>query len=64
MFNRDALAVLLEKVPDLRSPWRLLLTVVYTAAAARAWIAGAVDAPAGMRGATESVAGYARPSTP
>ncbi len=33
-------------------------TVVYTLAASRAWMAGAVDAPAGMRGATESFAGY------
>jgi protein-S-isoprenylcysteine O-methyltransferase Ste14 len=29
VFNKDALAVLLEKVPDLKSPWRLLLTVIY-----------------------------------
>jgi nicotinamide-nucleotide amidase len=33
-------------------------TVIYTAAAARAWIAGEVDVPPGMRGATESFAGY------
>ena len=32
--------------------------VVYTAAAARAWITGAVEAPAGMRGATEEFATY------
>ena len=33
-------------------------TVIYTVAASRAWMAGAVDAPAGMRGATETFAGY------
>ena len=33
-------------------------TVVYTATAARAWMAGAVDAPSGMRGATEVFAAY------
>lgn len=33
-------------------------TVVYTATAARAWMAGAVDPPAGMRGATEEFATY------
>jgi len=38
-------------------------TVVYTAAAARAWMAGAVDAPAGMRGATEEFAAYLAAST-
>ena len=32
--------------------------VVYTLAASRAWMAGAVDAPAGMRGATEEFAAY------
>jgi nicotinamide-nucleotide amidase len=32
--------------------------VIYTAAAARAWMAGEVDVPPGMRGATESFAGY------
>lgn len=32
--------------------------VIYTAAASRAWMAGAVDPPAGMRGATEEFAGY------
>lgn len=29
MFDRDAIAILLDKVPDLRSPWRALLTVAY-----------------------------------
>jgi PncC family amidohydrolase len=33
-------------------------TVIYTVAASRAWMAGAVDVPAGMRGATETFAGY------
>jgi len=33
-------------------------TVVYTVAASRAWMAGAVDVPAGMRGATETFARY------
>ena len=33
-------------------------TVIYTAAAARAWMAGAVDPPAGLRGATEEFAAY------
>jgi PncC family amidohydrolase len=33
-------------------------TVVYTVAASRAWMAGAIDVPAGMRGATEAFAGY------
>jgi PncC family amidohydrolase len=32
--------------------------VIYTAAAARAWITGAVEAPPGMRGATEEFATY------
>jgi nicotinamide mononucleotide (NMN) deamidase PncC len=32
--------------------------VIYTAAAGRAWMAGAVDTPAGMRGATELFADY------
>jgi len=32
--------------------------VVYTPAAYRAWIAGAVEAPAGMRGATEGFASH------
>ena len=32
--------------------------VVYTAAANRAWMAGAVEAPEGMRGATEEFAVY------
>ena len=32
--------------------------VIYTAAASRAWMAGAVEAPAGMRGATEAFADY------
>ena len=32
--------------------------VVYTAAANRAWMAGAVEAPPGMRGATEEFAVY------
>jgi nicotinamide mononucleotide (NMN) deamidase PncC len=38
-------------------------TVIYTAAAARAWMAGAVEAPAGMRGATEEFAAYLAAST-
>lgn len=29
MFDRAAIAILLAKVPDLRSPWRLLLTASY-----------------------------------
>jgi protein-S-isoprenylcysteine O-methyltransferase Ste14 len=29
MFDRDVIAILLDKVPDLRSPWRILLTVAY-----------------------------------
>lgn len=33
-------------------------TVIYTVAASRAWMAGVVDVPAGMRGATETFAGY------
>lgn len=33
-------------------------TVVYTAAASRAWMAGEVEAPTGMRGATEEFAGW------
>lgn len=33
-------------------------TVIYTAAAGRAWMAGEVDVPPGVRGATESFAGY------
>jgi PncC family amidohydrolase len=33
-------------------------TVIYTVAASRAWMAGAIDVPAGMRGATETFAGY------
>lgn len=33
-------------------------TVIYTLAASRAWMAGAVEVPAGMRGATETFAGY------
>lgn len=33
-------------------------TVIYTAAASRAWIAGEIEVPAGMRGATEAFAGY------
>lgn len=32
--------------------------VIYTAAASRAWMAGAVEAPEGMRGATEPFADY------
>ena len=34
MFNREALGILLDKVPDLRRPWGILLTVLYTAALA------------------------------
>ena len=30
MFNKEAMKVLLEKVPALRSPWRVLLTVLYS----------------------------------
>lgn len=33
-------------------------TVIYTAAASRAWMAGAVEVPPGMRGATEGFAAY------
>ncbi len=33
-------------------------TVIYTVAASRAWMAGAVEVPAGMRGASEAFAGY------
>ena len=33
-------------------------TVIYTAAAGRAWMAGSVEAPPGMRGATEEFAAY------
>jgi PncC family amidohydrolase len=33
-------------------------TVIYTAAASRVWMAGAVEVPTGMRGATETFAGY------
>ena len=33
-------------------------TVIYTVAASRAWMAGAIEVPAGMRGATETFAGY------
>lgn len=33
-------------------------TVIYTAAAYRAWMQGAVDAPPGMRGATEAFADH------
>ena len=33
-------------------------TVIYTAAASRAWMAGDVEVPPGMRGATEIFAGY------
>mgnify|MGYP001825006338 CR=1 FL=1 len=33
-------------------------TVVYTAAASRAWMAGEIEVPPGMRGATETFAGY------
>ncbi len=29
MFDRESLEIFLSKVPDLRSPWRVLLTVVY-----------------------------------
>lgn len=31
MFNKEAMQVLLEKVPDLKVPWKVLLTVLYTA---------------------------------
>jgi protein-S-isoprenylcysteine O-methyltransferase Ste14 len=31
VFNKEAVQVLLEKVPDLRVPWKVLLTVLYTA---------------------------------
>jgi PncC family amidohydrolase len=33
-------------------------TVIYTAAAGRAWMAGAIETPKGMRGATEVFANY------
>ena len=33
-------------------------TVIYTAAASRAWMAGVVEVPTGMRGATEAFAGW------
>ena len=33
-------------------------TVIYTAAASRAWMLGDVDVPTGMRGATEAFAGW------
>ena len=33
-------------------------TVIYTATASRAWMAGEVEVPAGMRGATEAFAGW------
>jgi PncC family amidohydrolase len=33
-------------------------TVIYTVAASRAWMAGEVEVPAGMRGATEEFAAY------
>ena len=33
-------------------------TVIYTAAAGRAWMAGAIETPKGMRGATEVFAAY------
>ena len=33
-------------------------TVIYTVTASRAWMAGAVEVPAGMHGATETFAGY------
>jgi len=33
-------------------------TVIYTAAASRAWMAGEVEVPTGMRGATEAFAGW------
>ena len=33
-------------------------TVIYTAAAGRAWMAGAIETPNGMRGATEVFAAY------
>jgi nicotinamide-nucleotide amidase len=33
-------------------------TVIYTVAASRAWMAGEVEVPAGMRGATEQFAAY------
>lgn len=32
--------------------------VIYTAAASRVWMAGEIDVPPGMRGATETFAGY------
>jgi protein-S-isoprenylcysteine O-methyltransferase Ste14 len=34
MFNREAVGILLDKVPDLRRPWGILLTVLYTASLA------------------------------
>lgn len=33
-------------------------TIIYTAVAGKAWMAGAIETPAGMRGATEVFAGY------
>ena len=33
-------------------------TVIYTAAASRAWMLGEIEVPAGMRGATEAFAGW------
>jgi protein-S-isoprenylcysteine O-methyltransferase Ste14 len=36
MFNSEALQILLDKVPDLRSPWGILLTMLYTAVLALA----------------------------
>ena len=33
-------------------------TIIYTATASRAWMAGEVEVPAGMRGATEAFAGW------
>jgi nicotinamide-nucleotide amidase len=33
-------------------------TIIYTAAAGRAWMAGAIETPPGMRGATEVFANY------
>jgi protein-S-isoprenylcysteine O-methyltransferase Ste14 len=31
MFNKEAVQVLLDKVPDLKTPWKAVLTVLYTA---------------------------------
>ena len=31
MFNREAFGILLDKVPDLMSPWGILLTMLYAA---------------------------------